>query len=149
MNTPVAGGTGDSTPPTAPTNLSATAPSSTQVNLSWSAATDNVAVTGYRVERCQGAGCSSFVQVATPAGTSFNDTGLAAATSYSYRVRAADAAGNLGGYSGVQSATTPLAPDLEPPSVPAGLTATAGLRQPDQFGVDGVDRQHRGDWLSG
>ena len=60
-----------------------------------------------------------------PAGRAFNDAGLLAATSYSYRVRAADAAGNLSGYSSVQSATTPLAQDLEPPSVPSGLSATA------------------------
>ena len=37
--------------------------------LAWTASTDNVGVTGYRVERCQGAGCSNFVQVGTPAGT--------------------------------------------------------------------------------
>ena len=43
--------------------------SSTQINLSWSASSDNVGVTGYRVERCQGAGCSNFVQVAAPGGT--------------------------------------------------------------------------------
>ena len=66
-------------------------------------------MTGYRVERCQGAGCANFVQVGAPAGASFNDTGLAAATSYSYRVRAADLAGNLSGYSSVQSATTQAA----------------------------------------
>ena len=81
-------------------------------------------MTGYRVERCQGAGCSDFVQVATPAGTSFSDTGVAAATSYSYRVRAADAAGNLSGYSSVQSATTQT-PDTQAPTAPTGLTATA------------------------
>ena len=67
-------------------------------------------MTGYRVERCQGGGCSNFVQVATSSGTSFNNTGLAAATSYSYRVRAADAAGNLSDYSTVLAATTQAAP---------------------------------------
>jgi chitodextrinase len=96
----------DTTPPSVPTGLSASAISASQINLAWTSSTDNVGVTGYRVERCQGAGCSNFVQVATPAGTSFNDSGLAAATSYSYRVRAADAAGNLSGYSSVQNATT-------------------------------------------
>ena len=50
--------------------------SATQINLAWTASTDNVGVTGYRVERCQGAGCSNFVQVGTPTGTSFSDTGL-------------------------------------------------------------------------
>ena len=92
-----------------PAGLSATAVSASQINLGWAASTDNIGVTGYRVERCQGAGCSDFVQVATPTGTALNDTGLQAATSYSYRVRAADAAGNLSGYSSVQSATTQAA----------------------------------------
>jgi chitodextrinase len=96
----------ETTPPSAPTNLTATAASSTQVNLSWSASTDNVGVTGYLLERCQGAGCTSFAQVATPSGTSFNDSGLTANTSYSYRVRATDASGNLSAYSGVATATT-------------------------------------------
>ena len=113
----------DTQAPTVPAGLSATAVSVSQINLAWGASTDNVGVTGYRVERCQGAGCSDFVQVAAPTGTTFNNTGLAAGTSYSYRVRAADAAGNLSGYSGVQSATTP-APDTQVPTVPAGLTAT-------------------------
>ena len=98
----------DTTPPTAPGTLSATAVSNAQVNLSWAAATDNVAVTGYFIERCQGAGCSTFAQIAAPAGTgtSYGDAGLNASTSYSYRVRATDAAGNLGPYSPVASATT-------------------------------------------
>src|SRR5262249_53583937 len=67
-------GGGDTQPRTAPTNLSATAAGSSQINLSWTASTDNVGVTGYRVERCQGTGCSNFAQIATPAGTSFNNT---------------------------------------------------------------------------
>jgi glucose/arabinose dehydrogenase/chitodextrinase len=106
MNTPIGNPAPDAQPPTAPSGLSATAVSASQINLAWTASTDNVGVTGYRVERCQGAGCSNFVQVATPSGTSFNNTGLSAATSYSYRVRASDAAANLSPYSGVQSATT-------------------------------------------
>ena len=114
----------DTTPPTAPTSLTATAVSSTQVNLSWTASTDNVGVTGYKVERCQGAGCTTFAQIATPTATSYNDTGLTSNTSYSYRVRASDAAGNLSGYSTVASATTPV-PDTQPPTVPTGLSATS------------------------
>ena len=87
-------------PPTAPTSLSATAASSTQVNLSWTAATDNVAVTGYRVERCQGAGCTTFAEIAAPSGTgtTYNDTTVVADSTYRYRVRATDAAPNLGPY---------------------------------------------------
>ena len=76
-----------------------------QVNLSWTASTDNVGVTGYLVER-QDPGSGSFVQVGTSTGTSDNDTGLAAGSTYSYRVRATDAAQNLSQYSGVASATT-------------------------------------------
>ncbi len=96
----------DTTPPTAPANLTATAASTTQINLAWTASTDNVGVTGYKVERCSGAGCANFAQIATPAGTTFNDTGLTSSTSYSYRVRATDAAGNLSAYSNTASATT-------------------------------------------
>ncbi|TMB93885.1 MAG: DUF1929 domain-containing protein, partial [Chloroflexi bacterium] len=58
----------------------------------------------------QGAGCTTFAQIATPTGTSFSDTGLVASTSYSYQVRAADAAGNLSAYSAVASATTSNTP---------------------------------------
>jgi RHS repeat-associated protein len=96
----------DGIPPSAPSALTATATSQTQINLSWTASTDNVGVAGYRIERCQGAGCSDFAQIATPTTTTFADTGLTAATSYSYRVRAADGAGNLSGYSNIASATT-------------------------------------------
>jgi RHS repeat-associated protein len=112
MSTPAAGGGGtppDTTPPSAPSALGATAASATQINLSWTASTDNVAVTGYLLERCQGAGCSNFAQIATPASTTFSDSNLTAATSYSYRVRATDAAANLSAYSNVASASTPAA----------------------------------------
>jgi hypothetical protein len=59
----------------------------------------------YLLERCQGSGCASFAQIATAAGTSFTDTGLTAATSYSYRVRAQNSAGQSG-YSNIASAAT-------------------------------------------
>ena len=100
------GGGGDTQAPTAPTGLAATAISTTQIDLAWNASTDNVGVTGYRVERCAGAGCSNFAQIATPTTTSYSDTGLTANTSYSYRVRAADAVPNLGPYSNTATTTT-------------------------------------------
>src|SRR5439155_53437 len=78
----------DTTPPTTPAGLTAAAAGSTGANLSWSASTDNVGVTGYIVRR-------NGTQVATPATTSFGDTGLSAATTYSYAVAARDAAGNI------------------------------------------------------
>ena len=115
----------DTTPPTAPTSWAATAASGTQINLSWTASTDNVGVTGYRVERCQGAGCNNFAQIATPAANAFGDSGLTASTSYSYRIRATDAAGNISGYSNTATATTQAAADNTPPTAPTNLTAVA------------------------
>jgi hypothetical protein len=118
----------DTVPPTAPSNLTATVSSSTQINLTWTASTDNMGVTGYRVERCQGASCTNFAQIATPTETSFNNTGLTAGTTYRYRVRAADAAGNLSAYSNVISTTT-TASDTTPPtisSVASGSITSSG-----------------------
>src|SRR4029077_6467385 len=91
MSVPASAPPPDTTPPTAPGSLSANATSAAQINLSWTASTDNIGVTNYQLQRCQGASCSNFVQIATPVTTTFSDTGLQGATTYSYRVRAADA----------------------------------------------------------
>src|SRR5882762_1676177 len=109
--------------PTVPSGLAATAVSSSQIGLAWTASTDNVGVTAYLIERCQGSGCTSFAQVGTSTSTRYSDTALAASTTYLYRVRATDAAGNTSGYSATASATTNAA--VSPPSAPTGLTATA------------------------
>ena len=101
----------DTTRPTAPTGLTATAVGPTRINLGWTASTDNVGVTGYRVERCQGTGCTTFAQIGTPTATTYSDTGLSPSTTYRYRVRAVDAAGNLSTYSNIATATTPAVPD--------------------------------------
>ena len=117
---------GDTTPPSAPTNLTATAASSSQINLSWTASTDNVAVTGYLIERCQGAGCTTFAQIATarrgrpttiPAARRTRATAIACAPP--------TPSPNLSGYSNTASATTLAAGDTTPPSAPTNLTATA------------------------
>jgi chitodextrinase len=100
------GGTGDTSPPTNPSNLHATTAGTNGIDLSWTASSDNIGVAHYLNERCQGPGCSSFAQLATSSSTTFSDTGLLSGTSYSYRVRATDAAGNLSGYSNVSTATT-------------------------------------------
>ncbi|SFD97646.1 hypothetical protein SAMN05216378_1834 [Paenibacillus catalpae] len=89
----------DTTAPAAPTNASATAASSSQINLSWTASTDNVGVTGYDVYRNGALAGSS-------AGTSYSDTGLTASTTYSYTVKAKDAAGNVSAASSAVSAAT-------------------------------------------
>jgi chitodextrinase len=109
-------GAPDTTPPTAPTGLTATAATAAQIDLAWTAATDNVGVTGYRIFR-------NGVQVASTAGTTYSDKGLQPVTTYSYTVRAVDAAGNVSAASNTASATTPA--DPSPPTAPTGLTATA------------------------
>src|SRR5438046_929280 len=108
----------DTTPPTVPTGLTASAVSSSQINLSWTASSDNVGVSGRR-------GYRNGTQIATTGATSFANTGLSPSTTYSYTVAAYDAAGNLSAQSSSASATTPAPPDTTPPSVPTGLTASA------------------------
>src|SRR5207248_1621486 len=76
MVTAIGGGGGDTQPPTAPSSLGATAVNSSQINLSWTASTDNVGVTNYLVERCGGVACTSFAQIGTSTGTTYNDTTL-------------------------------------------------------------------------
>src|SRR6185437_15295590 len=115
----------DTTPPTAPSNLVATGSSPSQIGLTWTAATDDVGVTSYLVERCAGAGCSSFTQLGTSPGATFTDTGLTMGTSYSYRVRASDGAGNLGPYSNVATGMTTTGTDGTAPTAPSNLVATA------------------------
>lgn len=109
----------DTTAPSTPTGLSATAVSPSQINLAWTAATDNVGVTGYNVHR------GGTLIATLGAVTSFQDTGLSSSTSYTYRVRARDAAGNISTASPPASATTQPLPDTTAPTVPTGLSATA------------------------
>ncbi|PYV87771.1 MAG: hypothetical protein DMG05_16900 [Acidobacteria bacterium] len=78
----------DSTAPTAPTNLGVNVVSSSQIDLSWSASTDNVGVAGYVIYR-------NGVQIKTATQTDYSDTNLSSATSYSYSVSSYDAAGNI------------------------------------------------------
>ena len=105
--------TTDITPPSAPTGLTATAASSSQINLSWTASTDNVAVTGYLVYR-------GPTLVGSPTATSYSDTGLPPSTNCSYTVKAKDAAGNLSAASNTASATT-----FAPPPTSGTLTGQA------------------------
>ena len=110
-------GAPDTVAPTAPGSLLATAGSASGIDLSWSPATDNVGVQGYLVYR-------NGVQIASVTGTAYQDSGLKAATSYSYQVVAFDGAGNHSPASAAISTTTFAAPDTTAPSVPSGLGAT-------------------------
>jgi fibronectin type 3 domain-containing protein len=102
--------------------LTGAASGGTAVNLSWSGSTDNIAVSGYAIERCTGSGCTNFSQIITTGGTGYSDTSVSNGLSYNYRVRAYDAAGNYSGYSNTVSVTLV---DNSAPSIPAGLTAAA------------------------
>ena len=127
--------------PSAPSGLAASAASSTQVNLSWAAATETGgSIAQYLIERCQGAGCSSFTQVGTATLLSFSDSALSGSTAYSYRVRAKDAAGNTGPYSNVATATT-AAPTL---TAPTALTRQQREQHPDQSHLGRGVRDRRG-----
>ncbi|GLW69236.1 hypothetical protein Kpho02_15350 [Kitasatospora phosalacinea] len=92
----------DTTAPSAPGGLRVTGLSDTTVSLAWNAATDDVAVTGYRVLR-------GDAVAATTAATSCTVTGLSPATAYGFTVRALDAAGNLSPASAQVTATTSAA----------------------------------------
>jgi glucose/arabinose dehydrogenase len=98
--------TADNTQPTIPISLTGSVVNGTQSNLSWPASTDNVGVTGYELERCQGVGCTTFALIATPTTAGYTDTGLTPGVSYSYRVRARDAVGNFSAYSPIFTNTT-------------------------------------------
>ena len=98
----ITGGSADTTAPTSPTALAASGTTQTTTNLSWTAATDNVAVTAYDVY--QGSSLK-----ATVSGTSYTVTGLSAATAYSFFVKAKDAAGNISGASNAVNITTTAA----------------------------------------
>jgi len=89
----------DTTKPTAPTGLTATAKSSSRIDLSWTASTDDTGVVGYQVYR-------GTTKIGVVTGTNYSDIGLSANTQYCYTVRAFDAAGNMSDPSNQACATT-------------------------------------------
>ena len=107
----------DTTPPTIPTNVTATPISTTEIDLTWSASTDNYILSGYQVFR-------DSVQIATTTLLSYSDTGLATSTLYSYEITAFDASGNVS-TSSAPVATTTLG-YTAPTSTPTTTTSTTG-----------------------
>ena len=107
----------DTVAPSTPTGVGTSAVGQSSATLSWTASSDNVAVTGYRVFR-------DGTQVGTSASTSFTVTGLNCATSYTLGVAALDAAGNVSA-TATKAVTTTACPDTTAPSVPTGLTTSA------------------------
>ena len=114
----------DTTPPTVPTGLAATASSPTEVRLTWTASTDTggSGVAGYRVYRN-----GSTTPLASPTTHRYTDSTVMASTAYSYTVRAFDAATppNESALSAAANVTTPAVADTTPPTVPTNLAASA------------------------
>ncbi len=134
-------GSTDTTAPSAPGNLSVNVISQTQVDLSWTASTDAVGVSGYNIIR-------NGAQIGTTATLTYSDMSASANTTYSYTVTARDAAGNISGPSNSAAATTPPnPPDTQAPTVsltsPANGavingTVTISASASDNVGVAGV-----------
>lgn len=118
-NSAQASATTSQTIPNAPSGLTATAVSQTQINLSW---TDNSSnESNFIIGRSTTSG-GPYTDIATLGAnvTSFNNTGLAAGTTYFYVVRASNAAGSSANSAQASATTLPAAP-----AAPGGLTATA------------------------
>ncbi len=95
------GGGGDTQAPLAPSNLQATSTTTSSITIAWNASTDNVGVTGYEVY--QGTTLLGNVSGST---LTYTNTGLSANTTYTYKIKAKDAAGNVSAFSNQVSATT-------------------------------------------
>jgi chitodextrinase len=108
---------GDTTAPSAPAAVNAVVGSSTDVTVSWAESTDDTAVTGYDVLR-------DGTVLTTVSGTSWTDTTASAGSTYTYAVRARDAAGNTSAAMAAAAVTLPMPVDTDPPSVPGSVTAT-------------------------
>jgi len=143
----------DLVPPSAPTGLTATSSSPTQINLNWATSTDNIAVTGYMIIR-------NGMLIANTITPSYADLSVVASTTYTYFVLAFDAAGNVSTKSNEVTITTPLSTtsgDSIMPSVPSNLMATAAssstinlswTASTDNIGVTGYNIYRNGILIS-
>jgi chitodextrinase len=110
------GGAADTQAPTTPGSVASSSITSTSVNLSWAASTDNVGVTGYEVYKN-----GSLLTTVTTSSASV--TGLTASTTYTFKVRAKDAANNYSAYTSDLSVTTSATVDTQAPTVPGSLSS--------------------------
>jgi chitodextrinase len=135
----------DSTPPSTPTGLTATATTLGSISLRWNASTDNVGVLGYDL-------FLNGSRIGTTPNTSYAFSGLSCGTSYTLAVDAFDAAGNTSGQATVIASTASCngqpPPDDQPPTAPTGLTVNGTTTtaislgwtaSTDNVGVDGYD----------
>ncbi|MGD1094739.1 MAG: CAP domain-containing protein [Bryobacteraceae bacterium] len=129
----------DTQPPTTPTLTSARAESATEIALTWSASSDNVGVVGYQITRS-----GSVLTSVSGTTLSYTDTSVHAATTYSYSIKAYDAAGNYSGASNAIQVTTPAAVNAPPPNANGtpeliSLTPNAGSGASKVFSFEIAD----------
>ena len=138
---------GDTHSPSVPSGLSASSITETGFTLSWTASSDNVAVSGYDIYL-------NSVLINSVTGTSANISGLSASTTYSVAMRARDAAGNISSLSSSLNVTTI---DTHAPSAPSGLTTSSITEtsfsltwtpSTDNVGVTGYDIYMNGKLIS-
>jgi chitodextrinase len=122
----------DTTLPLTPTSLQATTISTSEIDLSWNASSDNIGVTGYRIYR-------GSTQIATTANSTYQDTGLSSSTTYSYTVSAYDAAGNESGQSSASSAITLSLPVNNPPVLSSVGNKSVNEGQALSFTISATD----------
>ncbi len=141
----------DTSAPTAPTNLAASSVTQTTLSLGWTASTDNVGVTGYDIYR-------NGSLLASTTSTSYSVTGLTASTTYTFNVKAKDAAGNVSAASSTISVTTSSSTaDTQAPTAPTNLTSSSitessvvlsWTASTDNVGVTGYDIYRNGSLLA-
>ncbi len=148
--TEIGGSTEDTQAPTVPTSLASSNVTQTTLTLGWTASIDNVGVTGYDIYR-------NGTLFASSATNAYNVTGLVASTSYSFYVKAKDAAGNISGASNTINVTTSAAVDTQAPSIPTSLASSnvtvssvslSWNASTDNVGVTGYDIYRNGSFLA-
>jgi hypothetical protein len=125
----------DNTPPSTPTNLTATSNSPTHVDLTWTPATDNVGVARYDIYRD-----GALLTTTTNSAVSYVDSMVTSGTTYQYQVRARDADNNFSGLSTVATVTTPnflFSDDFESGDL-SKWTSVTGLTVQSQQVYDGA-----------
>ena len=135
--------------PTVPTGLTAFIINSTQIDLEWTASTDNLAVAGYTVYRND-----VLLSTVSDGSLTYSDTTVQAGINYNYSVDAFDEAGN---HSETSTPVMATIPDTEAPTVPSGLTGNASsptlvdlnwTASTDNVAVDGYTIYRDGTLLS-
>src|SRR3989475_3854040 len=119
------------TPPGSPTGLTATTVSSSQINLSWTAPTNNggSTITGYKIERSTDGGTTWNIILASTSHSWYSDYFLSASTTYTYRVSAINAIGTSSSSSTASATTSPATV----PDQPRYLNAT--IASPSQINL--------------